>query len=254
MVSAVRSPLLRPRWLVAHVVLLAVLWTFVSLGLWQLRRLDERDASNALISSRIEAPVGDASTLTSPTGDHRRVRLTGTYLVEHETILLSRSRRGISGHHVLTPLRIGSSTSGSCGSAIAIVDRGWVELQDDDPPVARAAPPPGEVTIDGVALTPPEPGRFSPKNLGDEPRSFRIDPAKIGERIGCPVVPLYVALNEQHPAQTGEFPIVTALDPLDRGPHFSYALQWFAFALAALGTYSAFARQALRRNRIASGP
>lgn len=234
------SPLLRPRWILAHVVVLAVAWSFVSLGLWQLRRLEEQDAANARIAARLAEPVGDASTaFDTVAGDHRRARIVGTYDVANETILSSRSYRGISGHHVLTPLRTPD------GRAI-LVDRGWVELVDGTPPVARATPPPGRVTAIGIVLTPPPPGHFAPKDLGDGAVSFRIDPTRIAARTGYPLAPLTLQLVDQAPPQPGEFPIATEPEPLSRGPHMSYALQWFGFALAAGGTYSAFAARAHR--------
>lgn len=241
------SPLLRPRWILAHVVVLAVAWSFVSLGLWQLRRLEERDASNARISARLAEPVGDASTaFDTVAGDHRRARIVGTYDTANETILSSRSHRGISGHHVLTPLRTPD------GRAV-LVNRGWVELTDGTPPVARAAPPPGQVTVIGIILAPPTPGRFAPQDLGDGGVSFRIEPARIAERAGYEIAPLYLQLQDQEPPQPGEFPIAVIPEPLDRGPHLSYALQWFAFALAAVGTYGAFAARAYRAARRRSG-
>jgi surfeit locus 1 family protein len=248
------TPLLRPRWIAAHIVLAAVLATFLSLGAWQLRRLDERDASNARITARLAEPVGDISTASdTDRGDHRRARLTGTYRTQDETILLSRSHRGISGHHVLTPLEVGGDGT-PCGGERVIVDRGWVELTDDDPPVARAAPPAGTVTVEGILLLPPQRGRFGPRDLDDEPRSFRVEPQRIAARMGCSVAPLYLLLTEQTPPQPGEYPIAVSADPLDRGPHLSYALQWFAFALAAAATYAAFARKAVRRERLPSRP
>ena len=41
--------LLRPLWILSHLFVLACVVAFVSLGLWQLRRLDERKAYNAQV-------------------------------------------------------------------------------------------------------------------------------------------------------------------------------------------------------------
>lgn len=247
------TPLLRPRWIVAHVALIVLLTAFLSLGSWQLRRLDARDTSNARITARLAEPIGDISTaFDTARGDHRRIILTGTYRTPDEMILLSRSHRGISGHHVITPLEVGGDGS-PCGGERVLVDRGWVELSDDDPPVARAAPPEGVVTVEGIVQRPNERGRFGPRDLGDEPRSFRIEPERAAARMGCSVAPLVVLLVEQTPPQPDAYPVAVRPDPLDRGPHLSYALQWFAFALAAAATYGAFAWKAIRRERLASG-
>ena len=41
--------LLRPSWIISHIIVLALLVSTVNLGFWQLRRLEERKSNNAQI-------------------------------------------------------------------------------------------------------------------------------------------------------------------------------------------------------------
>src|SRR5690606_1234437 len=48
--------LLRPLWLLSHLLVLALVVTMVNLGFWQLDRLDQRRDRNAVIEARQELP------------------------------------------------------------------------------------------------------------------------------------------------------------------------------------------------------
>ncbi len=57
------SFLWKPRWILSHVFILALVVTFVNLGFWQLRRLDERRTYNALVESRQDLPAATVDEL-----------------------------------------------------------------------------------------------------------------------------------------------------------------------------------------------
>jgi cytochrome oxidase assembly protein ShyY1 len=58
--------LLRPAWLLSHVLVLLLIVSLFNLGLWQLRRLDERQQTNEEIQARAEAdPVDLAAGVSS---------------------------------------------------------------------------------------------------------------------------------------------------------------------------------------------
>ena len=86
----------------------------------------------------------------------------------------------------------------------------------------------------GEARRPPSPGSTSDT---------------IGQQLPYDLLPWYLALQEQTPAQSGELPAVVPAPTLDEGPHLSYALQWFAFAsIAAIGYLILARRQVLDRD------
>jgi cytochrome oxidase assembly protein ShyY1 len=62
------------------------------------------------------------------------------------------------------------------------------------------------------------------------------------------VLPVYLALETQDPAQQGDLPVPLDLPELGEGPHLSYAVQWFLFAaVVAIGFPVLVIRTASRR-------
>jgi cytochrome oxidase assembly protein ShyY1 len=133
--------LLRPRWIGLTVFAVVVVGICVRLGLWQLDRLEGRRDANARYAEGLAEPPRPLEDLLD-SGDrlaYRRAVATGRYDPEREVILYGRTLDGVAGNHVLTPHVLAD------GRAV-IVDRGWVPIEMDRPPV-DAAPPAGEVEV-----------------------------------------------------------------------------------------------------------
>jgi len=97
----------------------------VRLGFWQLERLSERRASNALVMARLaEAAVPLQRLPHNSTVRFRRATARGTYDFENEFVVTSRSRHGSPGVHVITPLRM------STNDTALLVNRGWAYSPD----------------------------------------------------------------------------------------------------------------------------
>ena len=224
--------------LVVAVVLAAV---FVRLGFWQLHRLHERRAFKTAVLSAERAPVRPLRDVVSVRSDpdrvaYRRVEVRGHYDVGDEVILYGRSLHEQPGNHVLTPL----VTSG--GRAV-LVDRGWVPIEMDHPPVARASPPAGPVRVTGLLL-PPE---ASSSGSGKVTLETKVDLTRIAAGLRYPVYPVYLQLQSQDPPQPGKLPQKLPPPNLSGGPpNLSYAIQWFSFAVIALVGYVILA---LRKER-----
>jgi surfeit locus 1 family protein len=198
--------------------------TCVWLGLWQLRRLDDRRAANAAIVSARSAPAvtlasaADVDDLTP----FRRVVAEGAYDLEGEVIVYGRALDGEPGHYVVTPLALDD------GSAVLVI-RGWVPFRIDAAPVAEAAPVARDVVVEGF-LAPAERGGSPPDAHGVV---GRLDPAAIAAPLPFDVAPLALQLEAQRPPQLG-LPTPVPPPELSEGPHLSYAIQWFSFAAVAL--------------------
>ena len=52
---------LRPKWLLSHLLVAALVVTMVNLGFWQLQRLSDKRARNDLVSEQAERPVVDVA-------------------------------------------------------------------------------------------------------------------------------------------------------------------------------------------------
>jgi cytochrome oxidase assembly protein ShyY1 len=217
-------------WLLIVAVLLAAL--FVRLGFWQLHRLHERRDFNAAVLRAERAPprsldqVVSAGSNPDAVGYHRVV-VRGRYVPRDEVVLYGRALHEEPGNHVLTPLRTAS------GRAI-LVDRGWVPIGMDHPPVPRAAPPAGEVLVTGLLL-PPE---ASSPGSGRIQVVSKVDLTRISAGLSYPLDPVFLQLQSQSPSQSGLLPVRLPPPNLKGGPpNLSYAIQWFSFAAIALVGY-----------------
>jgi cytochrome oxidase assembly protein ShyY1 len=237
--------LLRPRWLAGLALVILVVVSFVRLGFWQLRRLDERHAYERLVASRladVPTPVADVLSAGPDTAAFRRVTATGTFDPAHEVVLFGRSQDGQTGNHVLTPLRLVD------GTAIE-VDRGWVPLEEASPPIAVAAPPPGEVRVTGV-LFPSEVTGPPPPDAGPETTFAKVDLPRLAAQVPYPIAPVYLLESGQAPPQDDLPRIAPLPDPAESPPHLSYAIQWFSFAAIAVVGFVILVRREYRRSRL----
>lgn len=231
--------LLKPRWIVSHVLVLTLVVVMVNLGLWQLHRLDQKRDLNALIESRTEAPVQPVDEVLPASADFddadevvfRPVTAIGTYLAEDEVVVRGRSYEGRSGAWILTPLRLDDGTA-------VVVNRGWVPLQAGLEVQPEWAPPAGEVRVEGLLVETQTRGRFGSIDPEGErlDELARADVGRIQQQVDVDLVPAVLQLDQQDPAQPGDFPVAVGRPSLDEGPHLNYAGQWFIFsAIAAIG-------------------
>ncbi len=208
----------------------------VRLGVWQLHRLRDRRARNAAIAAaRARPPVTlPAPGVPAESLFERRVKARGEYDARYQRMWRPRMYDGTPGAALLAPLRL------SDGSAV-LVDRGWIEAVSAAA-LARTAPPipEGPVAIEGFALR-------GPRGLGD------VDPRRLADSVPYPLLPVIVQLVPGAPgAAAGPgAPIPVALAALDDGPHRSYAVQWFSFALIVLVGTALLLRK--ERHSVASG-
>ena len=220
---------------------------FVRLGFWQLHRLAERRASNALIASRLDSATVDVRALLRDTRDSsvarfRRVRVNGTPDYAHELIFAARGFNGSPGANLLTPVRIAGTDTA------VIVNRGWVYAPDGatiDSTKWRES----DTTFVGYAEEYPSTGGATYTNRPTVISRLSYD--VVARALPYPVAPMYVvelgdsAVAANRVARLG-------IPPLDEGPHFNYAIQWFAFAAVSLAGAGVVLKQAGQRGSAAS--
>ena len=139
--------LLQPRWLIAHVMILAVVVTFPQLGMWQLRRYDEERANQARLVERLDqesAPLDQVLAGADPDAlEYTPVTVTGRYVAEETVHQRNRGFEGRNGFDVLTPLRLADDR-------LVLVRRGWVPPTRPAGSEPRdASTPDGDVTVEG---------------------------------------------------------------------------------------------------------
>jgi cytochrome oxidase assembly protein ShyY1 len=216
-----RSPLLRLRWIAGHLLAGIAILSFIFLGMWQLRRHDEKVVLRDAVQLAIDTPAVPIEQV--PEGAFASVWATGEYVAEPEARVL-RSRDGVSGYEVLTPFLLAD------GSAV-LIDRGWAGL-DVDHRVGGSAPS-GVIKIGGV-LWPGEEGSSIPEQMPEYVR--RIDPAIFAVFSPLQFRPEYLVLTEQG-QQSGATLRIPEVGGVSLGPHLGYAGQWFLFAGVVLVGY-----------------
>ncbi len=125
------------------------------------------------------------------------------------------------GFEVMTPFELDDGT-------VFMVDRGWIAQGSDGRPSETAAPPAGHVEV--TARLKAGEDRIAGRTAsGVEFATIDLD--ELAERVGEPSYTGAYGVLVQSPSDAAEPPLAAARPVRDEGPHLSYALQWFVFAL-----------------------
>lgn len=244
--SGGRLPLqVTPKGIIGSLAVLVVAAVCIRLGVWQLDRLEQRQAANAVLAERMEAaPVSLTGAVDDTTGlRYRRVEGTGTWDGERSIVLPGRAYRGVPGAHILTPLRLPD------GSAI-LVNRGWAGAADGATVPPELFDVSGQARVSGILDAFPGRGQtlaaWAEAAPGEGFRRvwFAIDEDALRGQFPYPLVDVIV--RQSPAADAAEPPIRLEPPVLDEGPHLGYAIQWFSFAVIAIVGWIAML---LRRER-----
>jgi cytochrome oxidase assembly protein ShyY1 len=224
----------QPSWIGLTVLVLVLCLGFTELGLWQLRRHDDRAARNEMLAASLAAapvPVGDLldADPLSTADEWRTVSATGSYDSASELLVRNSSYGGELGYAVVTPL---VPTS---GPALLVV-RGWVPIGAEAATVPEVpAAPSGTVTV-LARVRPTETGGTDAAGLPDR-QVRRLDVPEIADSL--PYQVLEGGFAQLVPGAAGSDDGAAGPRPLmlpepGAGPHRPYAIQWFLFAVIAI--------------------
>ena len=246
--------LTRPAALLSHAIVLAVVGLLITLGQWQVERLDQVRTVNTLLERRAAAAPVDLAgliedgTVDADTAEFRRVSVTGTFRPAEEVLQRNRIQRGLQGLDVLTPLDLGDGLT-------LLVRRGWVPTTMSTPPVHDAPPPSGLVTLTGILERSVDQPPFGARDADDGilERVFHPDTQRLDRQMTGTLLPVVLRMDALAGATAVSLPAAPDTPALDEGSHLSYAVQWHLFALLALGAYGFWWRVRIQRMRTPSG-
>jgi surfeit locus 1 family protein len=219
------------------------------LGIWQLDRLDQRRAFNTQVTSMRALPPLDLNAEPSTSleaMEWRAVTVTGEYDFANQIALRNQYHRNQYGYHLLTPLLFN-------GTAV-LVDRGWIPADGNSAPADwRKYDEPGAVAVTGqmrLGQSKPVFGGVADALPADGSPLWvwnNADLEKIALQMPYPILKVYIQPNVDpanvDPAdETPPIPYQPEIE-LTEGPHFGYALQWFAFATILFGGYPFYLRK-----------
>jgi surfeit locus 1 family protein len=199
----------------------------LALGVWQLDRLAQRRAFNLETERARSAPEVDLAAGHPESLDQRRVIARGQFDRERAFVLRSRPHRGFPGVELVVPLRLMDSDTA------VLVNLGWIPAADAvhfDP--AMVDLPESDSVVGLARAIPLDPGWGRPVLSRGDTTWRHIEFAAVDERLPYPV--LSIVINRMAGDSAGGYPRALPAPPLDDGPHLSYALQWFSFAIIAM--------------------
>ena len=189
---------------------------FIALGIWQIERRAWKHALIAAVDSRIHAAAVDAprGAVTAERDSYRRVRATGHFLHDRETLVQAVTDRG-GGFWVVTPLQT--------RDFIVLVNRGFVPSRAARPMVA------GEVSVTGLLRITEPGGGFLRNNDPAADRWYSRDVAVIAAAKGLRnVAPYFIDADAASNAADQPIGGLTVVHFSDH--HLIYAITWFGLA------------------------
>lgn len=202
------------RQIVAALFLVAGLALFVSLGIWQLHRLQWKEGILAEINARIQADPTPLPLVPDPQADeYRPVVVSGTMGAKHLDVLVSTRDWG-PGFRLISPFTTDD------GRRI-LIDRGFIPTSQRDAPRVS-----GPMEIEGNLHWPDERSRSTPP---DDPAGnwwYARDVAKMAAALDTEPV---LVIARRSPADKGLAPLPVTTEGI-RNKHFEYAMTWFLLA------------------------
>jgi surfeit locus 1 family protein len=228
-------------WLVTTLLVFLGTAICARLGIWQLDRLEQRRAFNTQVQTRRamellnlnQSQPADISTM-----EWRAVTITGKYDFENQVGLRNQYNGDQYGYHLITPLLFSDGA--------VLVDRGWIPADGNAAPKDwRKYDEPGQVTVKGqIRLGQEKPafGGVADAEAGHLDVWNNLNIVRIAEQSPYSILPVYVQPNQIENDSTPPIPFQPEVE-LTEGPHFGYALQWFAFATILFVGYPFFLRK-----------
>lgn len=238
---------LSPAWLaILGIFAAAAIAGLVALGNWQIERRAWKLGLIAQVAERIHAPPvaapapADWPALSKATGEYRRIRASGTFLDDKQTLVQAVTELG-GGYWVVTPLRMAD------GSTV-LVNRGFVAE-----PFRGLVAPAGGATSEVVGLLRmSEPGTgFLRHNDAAHDQWFSRDVPAIAARRRLDHVAPYFIDAEAVPPPAGADPKAWPVGGLTVtvfvNNHLGYALTWYGLAIMVAAAAAYVGREEYRK-------
>jgi surfeit locus 1 family protein len=213
-----------------------------SLGVWQVQRLQWKEAMLARIAALQGAPPEPLGVVLNRLGqggrpevgevDFVRVQAVCPTLQQTPTLRLYAVLGGVMGRRLITacPIQAGPFRT-------LLVDRGFVP---DETPITGGLPrgPTLEAPLIGVLRTPPQRGWLTPVSDPAKNDWRARDVTAMAKALGAPApAPVFLMLETPRPQSGVPMPAAVPTDIPNN--HLGYALTWFGLALGLIGVYFA---------------
>jgi surfeit locus 1 family protein len=209
----------------------------VSLGVWQLQRLQwKNDLLAQIDQAQHEPALGNLPELPDPKAidalAFRKVILQGRFLYDHTLHLVGRPKEaGIgtaNGFFLMTPFELDDD------GRIILINRGFS-------PVGKESMPDGVITVQGVIRPARTKRYFAPENKPERNVWFYEDVPAMKNTTGLDITPVIVEATGQK--QKGMYPIPHNGHIRMRNDHLYYAITWFSIAFIGVIMFIIYTRK-----------
>lgn len=216
--------------------------TLVSLGTWQLIRLQEKNIFIADISDKLSQdprPLEDllqAYLQDSANVGLLKTQATGTINKQPTFKLMAQTHEGNMGYHIIKVMTLSSGGN-------VLIDLGWVPMDKSPEDISFPEEP---ITIKGTLRLKSASNSFTPENNYKTGKLYAINPTEIIEKTDLKdLYPVFIGHVTVGPTDNG-LPIKKPFHLTIRNQHLNYALTWFSLSIVWLLCFVFFIRS---RNR-----
>lgn len=241
------------RLLVPGILAVVAFAVLMSLGFWQVSRLQWKEALIARVESRladdpVPAPGPDEwDGLDIAAAEYTPVRLSGRFLNQNEVHVVfsltePKGPVGGIGYMVMTPFETDDGW-------LVYVNRGFVPQDRKDASTRAEGLVDGETTVTGLMREPQQSSWFMPGDDIPGNAWFSRDPEAYAIAYGLPAdtVAPYIVDALAEPANPGGLPQGGETPIVFPNSHLQYAVTWFGLAAALFAVFVAFVLRERRR-------
>ncbi len=225
----------RSHWVIALLIAFCTI-ILIKLGLWQLRRYQEKQQIIATYDARMALPAQNITQQHLITNHFKYlpVKLTGHFLGAKNFYLDNQFNRHRIGYHVYSPFQM------SHPHATILINRGWIPVGADRKILPTAKTTEQEITLKGTIYY-PQKGVILGENIdstlkGWPKRIQFIDYPALGEALDTSLTPFIVRLDKDAPQGFQRDWQIVNMPP---SRHLGYAVQWFGLAITLIVVYIA---------------
>lgn len=208
-------------------LLAAAAIVFLGLAKWQMDRAEhKRSEARSIAQGATQAPYELTGT-EDRLQQYRRVNVSGHFESDGLIFVGPRKLGGAQGYYVVAPMRLAES------ERRVLVNRGWVAAENGEPPAVELDT--GPQSIEGSVDHPSPPALVladaeDRRAWGDTWPYLVVD--DYAQTAPYPVMPMLVV---EDPVQGSGYEQAWERKAPNPSMHIGYAIQWFAFAVIALG-------------------
>ena len=213
--------------------------TTVTLGTWQIERLEWKEALISAIEEAQESEPHpglptDAATIKDL--EFYYVMLNGAWLPSHEFTIAVRYFQGKLGYHIVTPFQLSDGR-------VVLVNRGWVPSEKKEPESRPETAVAGEQTITGMLRYGADRNAFTPISQPEKNMWFARDVAGMVAHAGIENAVPEVTIDMIGAQDRRILPVPFSGQIKLRNDHLSYIITWYGIALGMVVIFLVYHRK-----------